>query len=43
MNGILGAIASLIEQIAHYGAGATSMWNSYQPKTPACLQDQEED
>ncbi len=41
MNSILGAIASLIEQIANYGAGVTSMWNSYQPKTPACLQDED--
>lgn len=41
MNSILGAIASLIEQIANYGAGVTSAWNSYQPKTPACLQDED--
>ena len=40
MNSILGAIASLIEKIAGYGANTTSMWGSYQPKTPACLQDE---
>lgn len=41
MNSILGAIASLIEKIAGYGANTTSMWGSYQSKTPACLQDED--
>lgn len=41
MNSILGAIASLIEKVAGYGASSTSIWGSYQPKTPACLQDED--
>ncbi len=35
-------LASLIKAMAEFGAGATSVLSSYQPKTPACLMNEEE-
>ena len=39
---MLDALVTILETIANFGAGATSVWLSYQPKTPACLMEDEE-
>ena len=35
-------IAKMVKKMAEFGAGATSALASYQPKTPACLMDDED-
>ena len=35
-------LASLVEAIAYTGTGAASILLTYQPKTPACLVDDED-
>lgn len=40
---MLSIVADLIKAIAEFGAGATSAFSSYQPKTPACLLHEDEE
>lgn len=39
---MINVIAGFIKAMAEFGAGATSAFSSYQPKTPACLMNEEE-
>ena len=39
---MLEKLAALVEALAYSGAGAASLLLSYQPKTPACLMDDED-
>ncbi|MBQ6893683.1 MAG: cyclic lactone autoinducer peptide [Clostridia bacterium] len=39
---MLNTIANMVKAMAEFGAGATSALSSYQPKTPACLMDDED-
>lgn len=42
MSKILEATAAIVAKVADFSAGAVSAFNTYQPKTPACLLDEEE-
>ena len=39
---MLEKLAELVEALAYVGAGSASALLSYQPKTPACLTDNED-